>query len=149
MIRARVVSASALLPAPALRLVRESWSYLLVSIAALTLDYSLLVGLTALVHVNYLTSAAIGFTAGLILNYGLSIAFVFDERRLANPAMEFLIFAVIGLLGLGLNLLLMKLMVDRVHLGYALAKLPATGIGFIFNFGTRRALLFTGTRERV
>jgi putative flippase GtrA len=131
---------------PSARLVRifhESWKYFLVSAMALAIDWGLLVGLTEWARLNYLISAAIGFCAGLVLNYLLSVALVFRERRLQSRWLEFLGFFVIGALGLGLNEILMKLFVETVGLGYALAKLPATGVGFLFNFGSRRLLLFT------
>ena len=44
------------------QLLHETWKYFLVSLAALALDYGLLVALTALGHVHYLISAAVGFT---------------------------------------------------------------------------------------
>src|SRR5215472_387246 len=86
-------------PAPSARLVRlfnETWKYFLVSLAALALDYGLLVGLTALAHVHYLVSAAVGFSAGLVFNYALSIACVFRERRYESRALEFIGFFAIG-----------------------------------------------------
>jgi len=133
-------------PAPSARLVRlfnEGWKYFLVSLAALALDYGLLIGLTAIGHLYYLVSAAVGFLAGLALNYALSVAFVFREHRLGDRRIEFLGFLLIGLVGLGLNEALMKAFVDYAGLVYALAKIPATGVGFLFNFGARRLLLFT------
>ncbi len=98
---------------------------------------------TALGRVHYLISAAVGFSAGLVVNYALSVAFVFRERRLASRRWEFVGFMLIGLAGLALNEVLMKLFVETVGLGYALAKIPATGVGFVFNFGARRLALFT------
>jgi putative flippase GtrA len=131
------------LPAKLLQLVHETWKYFLVSLAALAVDYGLLVGLTALAHVHYLVSAAVGFSAGLVLNYALSVAFVFRERRYQDRRWEFVGFLAIGVAGLALNEVLMKLFVETVGLGYALAKIPATGVGFVFNFGLRRVMLFT------
>lgn len=125
------------------QLFHETWRYFLVSLAALALDYGLLVGLTSLGKVNYLISAAVGFSAGLALNYALSIAFVFRQRAIADRRWEFAGFAAVGLAGLVLNEGLMKLFVETAGMGYALAKIPATGVGFVFNFGVRRALLFT------
>ena len=125
------------------RLFNEGWKYFLVSLAALALDYGLLVGLTEIGHLNYLVSAAIGFLAGLALNYALSVAFVFREHRLGDRRIEFLGFLLIGLAGLGLNEVLMKAFVESAGLVYALAKIPATGVGFVFNFSARRLLLFT------
>jgi len=131
------------LPQTFLQLFHETWKYFLVSLAALVVDYGLLVGLTSGAHVHYLVSAGVGFTAGLVLNYALSVAFVFRERRLTSRRWQFVGFMLIGLAGLALNEFLMKLFVETVGLGYALAKIPATGVGFMFNFGVRRALLFT------
>jgi putative flippase GtrA len=129
-------------------LVTESAKYFLVSVAALAVDYGLLVSLTEFAGLNYLVSAAISFTAGLVLNYILSVRFVFRERRLESKRLEMLGFALIGLAALALNEMLMMALVGWAGLGYALAKLPATGIGFIFNFGVRRAFLFTKAHKR-
>lgn len=125
----------------------ESVKYFLVSAAALALDYGLLIGLTEFAGLNYLVSAAIGFTAGLVLNYILSVRFVFRERRLESRRLEILGFALIGMTALLLNEVLMMALVEQAGLGYALAKIPATGIGFVFNFGMRRIFLFTKTRR--
>jgi putative flippase GtrA len=57
--------------------------------------------------------------------------------------MEFLGFLAIGLLALGLNQVVMKTFVDILRLDYRMAKIPAAGIGFVFNFGARKAMLFT------
>jgi putative flippase GtrA len=125
----------------------ESAKYFLASAAALALDYSLLVSLTEFVRLNYLVSAAIGFAAGVVLTYILSTRFVFHERRLQNRLAEMGAFFLIGVAGLALNEMLMKTLVEYAGLGYVLAKIPATGIGFVFNFGTRRVFLFTAARR--
>ena len=120
----------------------ESSKYLAASVAALAVDYGLLVTLTEVVHLHYLWSAAIGFTAGLAVTYVLSIKFIFRERRFGRGA-ELAGFLAIGIIGLGLNELLLKGMVEGLGLSYAWAKIPAAGISFMFNFVARRVLLFT------
>lgn len=129
--------------AHAAQIFHEMWKYFLVSAVALAIDYSLLVGLTSIGHVHYLVSAGVGFAAGLLVSYALSVAFVFRQHGLSDRRLEFLGFMLIGLAGLALNELLMGFFVETVGLGYALAKIPATGVGFLFNFGVRRAFLFT------
>ena len=121
----------------------ETWKYFLASVAALAVDFGLMVALTEFAHLHYLVSAAIGFSAGLVVNYLLSVTMVFSQRRLADRRLEFAGFLLIGLAGLALNEGLLKLFVDTAGLGYAFAKLPATGVGFVFNFGVRRLVLFT------
>ena len=128
-------------------LFHETWKYFLASAAALMVDYGVMVGLTELAHVHYLISAAFGFSAGLVVNYLLSVTVVFSERRIADRRIEFIGFVLIGLMGLALNEGLMKLFVETVGLGYAVAKIPATGVGFVFNFGLRRVALFTAPAE--
>ena len=127
--------------------IHETWKYFLVSLVALGVDSGLLVCLTAGAHVHYLVSAAVGFSAGLVVNYALSVALVFRERRLSDRRMEFGAFFLIGLVGLVLNEGLMKLFVETFGLSYILANLPATAVGFDFNFGSRRDLLFTHRPE--
>ena len=124
-------------------LFHESWKYLLVSVVALGVDYGLLIALTEGAKLHYLTSAAIGYCAGLVVNYALSVTLVFRERRLRGRGAEFLGFLAIGLLALGFNQIVMKTLVDLMHLDYRLAKIPAAGIGVVFNFVARRLLLFS------
>jgi putative flippase GtrA len=125
------------------KLAGESLRYFVASAVALAVDYAILVGATELLGVHYLVSAALGFSAGLLVNYLLSVTWVFKERRLKSRWIEAAGFAAIGVLGLGLNEGLMALFVEGVGLPYALAKIPATGVGFLFNYGVRRILLFT------
>ena len=120
----------------------EAVKYLIVSIVALAVDFGLYYSLTQFGHLHYLLSAAVGFSAGLLVNYTLSVAFVFQHRRVASRRLEFVLFFGIGLLGLGLNEVLIKLFVEVVGLNFAIAKVPAAGIGFIWNFGLRRLSLF-------
>jgi putative flippase GtrA len=125
------------------RLFGEGLRYFVASAAALVVDYAVLVGATELFRIHYLVSAALGFAGGLLVNYLLSVTWVFRERRLANRWAEAAGFAAVGLLGLALNEGLMALFVEGFGLAYAVAKIPATGIGFVFNYGVRRVLLFT------
>ena len=81
----------------------ETWKYLLVSVAALAVDYALLAALTRLAGVEWQIAAAASFTAGLFVNYILSVTFVFKERRVKSRGLEFAGFFVIGALGLGIN----------------------------------------------
>ena len=129
------------------RLVVQLLKYGAASAVALGVDYGLMVVLTELAGLHYLVSALIGFCCGAVVAYVLSVAFVFTERRLSNPALEFGLFVLIGLAALGLNQGLMYALVDGAGVHYALAKVPVTGVVFLCNFALRKALLFsTATR---
>lgn len=51
----------------------------------------------------FIIFSALTFNLGLIANYALSINWVFNKRAIANIWSEFMIFGVIGVIGLGLN----------------------------------------------
>ena len=123
----------------------QLFKYGAASAVALGVDYGLMVALTELAGFHYLASATVGFCCGAVVAYVLSVTFVFTERRLASPAMEFGLFVLIGVAALGLNQALLFALVDGAGLHYALAKIPVTGFVFLFNFAARKALLFSGT----
>ena len=125
------------------RLIREFIGYGLSSGAGLALDYGLLVGLTELAHLPVGLSTAIGFCAGLVLVYFMSIRLVFKERTVSNAWAEFVTFCAIGLAGLAITEGLMLGLTLYVGIPYALAKIPTAGIVFLFNFVARKAMLFT------
>ena len=100
--------------------------------------------LTEWAHLHYLVSASISFSAGLVVIYLLSIFVVFKNRSLRNRWQEFLVFLFIGLLGLGLNGLLL-FGFEQISVGYAMAKIPTAVAVFLFNYSTRRFLLFDGS----
>lgn len=109
-----------------------------VSLIALVVDAGLLHFLTESLKVNYLLSASIGFSCGLVVNYTLSIRFVFEKSRYSRPG-EFILYAVIGILGLIFNDLIIFLIV-QLGAWYMTAKLVSTAVVFFFNFFCRRSL---------
>ena len=109
---------------------------------AFLIDYGTLFLLTEYVQIPYLISAAIAFIVGLIINYLLSVYWVFNKNRDNKPAREFLFFAAIGVVGLLFNELIMFAGTDLLHLHYMLSKIISTMIVFFWNFFARKILLF-------
>jgi putative flippase GtrA len=122
---------------------REGIRYFGASALALSLDLATLSGLSRFAGVHYLIAAPVGFALGLTLIYLLSVRWVFAERRLANPRVEFTVFVLIGLAGMGINELVIYAGVEKFALGPEQAKLVSAALVFCFNFATRKALLFT------
>lgn len=77
--------------------------YFVVGGAAFIADSGVIYVLTEIFSIYYLTSAAIGFVIGVVVNYLLSILWVFDNRKLENNYWAFTIFAFIGICGLLIN----------------------------------------------
>jgi putative flippase GtrA len=129
-------------------LLREGCRYFAASVAALGVDYGLLVTLTEVARLPYLTSSAISYSCGAIVSYGLSVTLVFRDRPVADRRIEFVAFLGIGLAGLAVTQAILVVSVERLGMSYVLAKTLATGVSFALNFVARRAILFTDRRTR-
>lgn len=126
--------------------VLELMKYGFGSAIALAVDLALLILLTELAGIAPLWSAFFGFCAGLITIYLVSISWIFETRTLDNRYLEMAIFAVIGVVGLGLNQVFMLIFMEVAALGYFYAKLLTIGLVFGFNFIARQSLLFRAQR---
>jgi len=116
--------------------------YLFVGGAAFIVDFLSLYILTDLFGIYYLISAAIAFILGLFVNYFLSVSWVFNKRKLDNRTFEFGIFAIIGLVGLGLNELFIWFFTQELMIYYLLSKIFAAIIILFWNFFARKYVLF-------
>ena len=116
--------------------------YVFVGGVAFVADYGTLFLLTHYAGVHYLLSAGIAFSIGLTVNYLLSISWVFNKNRSTKPWVEFMVFALIGIVGLGLNELIMYVATDLLHLHYMVSKLISTALVFCWNFFARKLIIF-------
>ena len=116
--------------------------YGLVGGLAFVADYASLYAFTEWFGIQYLVSAALAFIIGLTVNYILSNLIVFTTHRLNNRWLEFTIFAIIGVIGLGLNELIMFCACELIGLHYMVAKLISTALVFFWNFFARKLTLF-------
>ena len=117
--------------------------YVFVGGSAYIVDFGSLILFTEMLHIHYLVSAALAFLLGLVTNYLLSIVWVFARRSLQDQRLEFVLFAVIGLVGLGFNELFIWFFTDVGQLHYLVSKLISTGFVFFWNFFARKGFLFS------
>ena len=116
--------------------------YTVVGGLAFAVDFGSLFLLTDGFGIHYLASAAVAFILGLTVNYLLSVSWVFNLRALADKRKEFLIFAGIGLIGLGFNELFIWFFTEHVHFHYLISKACSTVLVFLWNFVARKYVLF-------
>jgi len=121
-----------------LNLIRDILKYGLVSILALVTDAGLLYVLVENFQAHYLYAATIAFGCGLVVNYSLAKIFVFKKSKLSSTQ-EFICYATIGLIGLGINDLIIYLLV-WLQIWYLYAKAVSVAVVFFFNFFGRRRL---------
>ncbi|HOU30360.1 MAG TPA: GtrA family protein [Bacteroidales bacterium] len=120
----------------------QLFRYTFVGGLAFIVDFGTLFILTEYLNLFYLISAGIAFILGLITNYALSVNWVFSNRTLDSKGMEFFLFTVIGLIGLGLNELLLWTLTDLLSIYYLFSKIITAIIIYLWNFFARKYLLF-------
>ncbi|MDR3665986.1 MAG: GtrA family protein [Ignavibacteriaceae bacterium] len=109
---------------------------------AFLIDFGTLFILTEYCHLYYLVSAGLAFILGLMVNYFLSLKWVFNSRTIGNRWLEFLFFSAIGLIGLGLNELFLWILTDFLAIYYLISKIITTFIVYFWNFFARKMMLF-------
>jgi len=95
--------------------------------------------LKQLLGVYYLLATMCGFVLGLIVTYILSNKLVFGKPK-DNKVKLFIMFALIGLIGLGILSLIVWILTGKLGLNYILSKTIATFIVFLWNFFARKLL---------
>lgn len=116
--------------------------YTFVGGIAFFVDFGSLYAFTEFMHIHYLASAALAFCFGLLTNYFLSIFWVFDKRKTEKKYLEFMIFGLIGIIGLGLNELIIWIFTEQIHFHYLLSKVASTFFVYLWNFFARKYTLF-------
>lgn len=112
-----------------------------VGILSLMVDYGLMIFLTESTQLGYFRACAFSYTISIIVNYVLSMRYVFHAREDISKAKEASIFFGLSLLGLALNQMAMWMLVDVLQIYYALAKVLAAGIVTSYNFISRKIFI--------
>lgn len=120
----------------------QLFRYTIVGGVSFLVDYALLFTLTEYLHLHYLLSATISFVAGLVVNYLISTSWIFRHSKLKSRSSEFMIYGVIGVIGLLLNNLLLYVFTDWMGIHYMFSKLITAVLVMGWNFMGRKFILF-------
>lgn len=121
---------------------QEFIKYFISSGIAFVIDFFMLYILTEFGHIYYVISATLSFIAGLITVYILSTKWVFKGRKLTSRYKEFIIFSIIGVIGVIINSSGIWFATEKLRLHYLESKIAVTFIVFIWNFSARKFILF-------
>lgn len=104
--------------------------------------------------IHYIIAGVLGFTISVIVNYLLSMKFVFVSKEDMHKGKEFVIFVVLSLIGMLLNSVILYICIDLIYMNWVwlnnildieimnlAAKIAATGIIMVYNFVTRKIFL--------
>lgn len=112
-----------------------------VGVLCFIIDFAILHILTDYIHIHYLWSAAVAFFVSVVVNYILSVQFVFVVNPESSKTRVFVVFVLSSVIGLGLTEFLMWIGVDVLSLNYMLVKIGATAVVMFYNFITRKIFL--------
>ncbi len=107
-----------------------------------SIDYGIMFCLIEFFSINYLIATGIGFIAGSVLNYLLSILWVFERGRYKNQTIEFTLFLLFTLIGFVLNHLIMWVGVDFLYISYMIVKIFSLVVITLFNYISKKYLVF-------
>lgn len=134
-----------------IRLFSEFLRYAVVGGIAFVADFGTLVSAQELYLKSFSSgvyiATVLGFVVGLAVNYALSLWFVFtseSDRGKGRSIGAFLVFGLIGLMGLGWTELGMWLGIECLHWNYMLVKVFVTGAVLLWNYLGRKILIFNG-----
>lgn len=129
-----------LLFAPTHNSILQFLRYCFVGGIATVVDWTVLF-VTEGIGLHYLLAATIGFACGLISNYFMSKFMVFNgnDSRVSKWA-EFMAYAVIGIVGLLITLLIMYVMTDLLRVYFMISKVIVTVVVLFWNYFARRML---------
>ena len=95
----------------------------------------------------YLRVAAGSFVAATLVNYFLSVRFVFVSGARFAKRWEIALVFIVSAVGLAINQLILAACVELAHFTLLFAKLTATGVVFFWNYLARRLLVFGAMRD--
>lgn len=132
-----------------MRLIFEFLRYVIVGGLAFVADFGALVAAQELVLGAFTwgvyVSTVVGFVVGLAVNYSLSLLFVFTQAKdkgKGRTVGAFVVFGIIGLLGLGWTELGMWLGIEMLGWNYMIVKILVTGAVLMWNYLGRKLLIF-------
>lgn len=120
---------------------KQFLKFAVVGLISFGIDWGMLIVLVEMFHLNFLLSSTISFLTSVVFNYWMSLKFVFDHRKGMGRKREFTIFAILSVIGLGLNDLYMFVGVTILNIGYQVMKAIATFLVTWYNYFTRRRFL--------
>jgi putative flippase GtrA len=120
--------------------------YIIFAGIATIVDLGLLYLLTTYLVIHYLVSAIFSYFCGMITNYSLNKYLTFRNKNKRYIA-QFGIFAVVALIGLGLNELILYIFTEFFELWYVYSKIISIGIVMIWSFFGHKHLTFSLLEE--
>ena len=110
------------------RLIGQLVRFGIVGAICTAVDFVVMIFLREVAGTFYLVASGISFSVSVIINYLLSMRYVFHGKKGSSRVKEFIIFVVLCVIGLGINQVIMWAAVSGFGFSYVFSKVGATGI---------------------
>jgi len=120
----------------------QFFRYIFVGSTAFIVDFSFLYIFTTYFHIYYLISAVLAFLIAVLINYIMSIKWVFNQDKINNKVIEFNLFILISTVGLIFTEILLYAFTDLLGFYYLISKVIASIIVLAWNFIARRIMFY-------
>lgn len=122
---------------------RQFSRYMATGFFSVSIEFSILLLLVEAHGLNYLMANFIAFIVINLCNYFISRHWIFEKGK-HEQYVEIIIFFITAGIGLGINQVVLGWMVEYLSIDYRISKLAAIGLVAIWNFWTRKKLVFKG-----
>jgi glycosyltransferase involved in cell wall biosynthesis/putative flippase GtrA len=116
--------------------------YVIAGGTSAVVDLGLLYIFTEIIGLWYLFSAAIAFIFGLLASFTLHKFWTFREHSLRRMKKQFIFFSALSVLNVCLNIILLYLAVDVLHIWYMAAQFVIMGMLALLNFALNKTVTF-------
>ena len=120
----------------------QLFRFLLVGSFTFSIDFFLLLGFTKYLFIHYLISASVSFLFASTLNYFLSKLYVFRSKNKYSKKIEYFIFISFTVIGALINNIIIFAGQNYIYLDLWLSKLVSLIVVTIFNFITKKIIVF-------
>ena len=120
---------------------KQFLKFAVVGLISFGIDWGMLIALVELFHLDFLMSTTVSFITSVVVNYWLSMKYVFAHKEGMSRRREFIIFVVLSVIGLALNDGIVLALNAGLGLEANIAKICATALVMVYNFVTRKIFL--------
>ena len=124
-----------------MKLFAQIFKFVIVGGISFVVDFIVYVVMCNVLYIHYIIAGVAGFSISVIVNYILSMKFVFESKENMRKDKEFIVFVVLSLMGMLLNSLVLFICIDLIFMHNIIAKIIATAIVMVYNFVSRKIFL--------
>lgn len=121
---------------------RKIGKYLVFSVLATLADIICLYIFTEFLQIYYLLSASLSYCIGMVIAFFGNKKYTFENKTNKKNITKFIEFTIISLIGLVLNIILIKVFTENLGLWYILSKIITVVIIFFGKYIAHKRIVF-------